>query len=103
MPLFTPALSRRRKVLKGWGLSPSFFAAYTILQGIVLALGYWAIGAVLFWKRSDHRLGLYASTMFVTYGATGSLFVLELADAYPSWDLLVEITLFVADASWFVV
>jgi hypothetical protein len=91
------------KVLKGWGLSPGFFAAYTILQGIVLALGYWAIGAVLFWKRSDHRLGLYASTMFVTYGATGSLFVLELADAYPSWDLLVEITLFVADASWFVV
>ena len=91
------------KVLKGWGLSPGFFATYTVLQGIVLALGYWAIGAILFWKRSNHRLGLYASIMFVTYGATGSLFVLELADAYPRWHMPVEVLVFVADASWFAV
>src|SRR5215213_7623975 len=49
------------KVLKRLGLSVGFYAAYNVALSAVSTLGYWAIGAILFWKSSGHRVALYAS------------------------------------------
>jgi hypothetical protein len=90
------------QVLKGWGLSATFFAAYNVVWGIVFAAGCLAIGATLFWKKSDDWLALLASIVFVTFGVQGTGFLLDLAYVHPGWDLPVDVVNFVANVSWFV-
>jgi hypothetical protein len=50
-------------------ISVGFYATYRLAADIVYTLGFWAIGALIFWKRSDDRLGLFFSFMLVTFGA----------------------------------
>jgi hypothetical protein len=90
------------RVLTSWGLSATFFAAYNVVWGTVFAVGCLTIGATLFWKRSDDRLALLASLAFVTFGAQGTQFLLDLAYVHPGWDLPVDVVHFVANVSWFV-
>jgi hypothetical protein len=87
---------------EGLGLSMGHYAAYTVFLAIVLALGYWLIGGILFWKRSENLLVLYASTMLVTFGTIQADTLYWLVEAYPVWDLPVAIVNFVAEASFFV-
>jgi hypothetical protein len=61
-----------------------------------------AIGATLFWKKSDDWLALLASIVFVTFGVQGTGFLLDLAYVHPGWDLPVDVVNFVANVSWFV-
>jgi hypothetical protein len=84
------------------GLSMGVYAVYTLLLAIVLALGYWLIGGILFWKRSENLLVLYASTMLVTFGTIQADTLYWLVEAYPVWDLPVALVNFVAEASFFV-
>jgi hypothetical protein len=90
------------KALEGLGLSVGFYAVYNVALSIVLALGYWAIGAILFWKSSGHRVALYASVALVTFGTAGADTLHWLADAYPAWALPVNLVYFVGEASFFV-
>jgi hypothetical protein len=87
---------------EGLGLSMGDYALYTVLFAIVLALGYWLIGGILFWKRSDDRLVLYASMTFVTFGVMQANTLYWLADAYPLWDLPVTVVNLVGNVSFFV-
>jgi hypothetical protein len=86
----------------GLGLKMGHYAIYTVFLAIVLALGYWLIGGILFWKRSDNRLVLYASMTFVTFGAMQANTLYLLAEEYSVWDLPVEVVHFVGNASFFV-
>jgi hypothetical protein len=90
------------KVLEGLGLSVGSYAAYNVALCIVSALGYWAIGAILFWKSSGHRVALYASVALVTFGAIQVDTLHWLAEAYPMWALPVNLVYFVGEASFFV-
>src|SRR5215207_1708994 len=90
------------KALEGVGLSVGFYAVYNVALSIVLALGYWAIGAILFWKSSGHRVALYASVALVTFGAIQVDTLHWLAEAYPMWALPVNLVYFVGEASFFV-
>src|SRR5215203_4876572 len=91
------------KVLEGLGLSVGSYAAYNVALCIVSALGYWAIGAILFWKSSGHRVALYASVALVTFGAIQVDTLHWLAEAYPVWaPLPVNLVYFVGEASFFV-
>ena len=87
---------------EGLGLSMGHYAAYTVFLAIVLALGYWIIGGILFWKRSDYLLVLFASIMLVTFGTIQADTFYWLVEAYPVWDLPVALVNFVAEASFFV-
>jgi hypothetical protein len=86
---------------EGLGLSMGHYAAYTVFLAIVLALGYWLIGGILFRKRSDNLLVLSASMMLVTFGTIQADTLYWLAEAYPVWDLPVALVTFVAEASFF--
>jgi hypothetical protein len=86
----------------------SVFAAYEQLSTyngalrIVLALGYWAIGAILFRKSSGHLVALYASVALVTFGTVQADTLHWLADLYPGLDLPVALVYFVGEVFFFV-
>jgi hypothetical protein len=88
------------KVLKRLGLSVGFYAAYNVALSVVSTLGYWAIGAILFWKSSGHRVALYASVALVTFGTVQADSLHWLAEAYPGLDLPIALVYFVGEASF---
>src|SRR6266567_943523 len=53
--------------LQALGLSMDFYATYIVVFIIVFAFGYFAVGAVLFWRKSDDRMALFASFTLVTF------------------------------------
>jgi hypothetical protein len=85
----------------GLGLSMGHYAAYTVFLAIALALGYWLIGGILFWKRSDYLFVLCASMMLVAFGTIQADTLYWLVEAYPVWHLPVALVNFVAEASFF--
>jgi hypothetical protein len=50
-------------------ISVGFYAAYRLVGDIIYTLGFWAIGALIFWKKSADRLSLFFSFMLITFGA----------------------------------
>jgi hypothetical protein len=90
------------EALERSGLSVGFYVAYNVALRIVLALGYWVIGAILFWKRSDERLSLYASVALLTFGTIQADTLYLVADARPAWGLPIDFVYFVGEASFFV-
>jgi hypothetical protein len=77
-------------------------STYNVALSIISVLGFWAIGAILFWKGSSQRVALYASVVVVTFGAIQVDTLHWLADAHPVWDLPVAFVYFVGEASFFV-
>ena len=77
-------------------------STYNVALSIVSVLGFWAIGAILFWKSSSHRVALYASVALVTFGTEQADTLHWLAEAYPGLDLPVNLVYFVGEASFFV-
>jgi hypothetical protein len=75
---------------------------YQVALRIVFALGYWAIGAILFWKSSGHRVALYASVALVTFGTVQADTLHSLQKAHQVWDLPVALVYFVGEVAFFV-
>ena len=88
------------KVLERFGFSVGFYAAYNVALSVVSVLGYWLIGAILFWKSSGHRVALYASVALVTFGTVQADTLHWLAEVYPGLDLPVDLLYFVGEASF---
>jgi hypothetical protein len=77
-------------------------STYNVALSIVSVLGFWAIGAILFWKSSGHRVALYASVALVTFGTVQADTLYWLAEASPVWALPVDLVDFVGEAAFFV-
>jgi hypothetical protein len=77
-------------------------STYNVALSIVSVLGFWAIGAILFWKSSGHRVALYASVALVTFGTVQADTLRWLAEASPVWALPVDLVDFVGEAAFFV-
>ncbi len=73
--------------LNALGLSMDFYATYIVVFIIVFAFGYCAVGAVLFWRKSDDRMALFASFSLVMFPMA---FTEVLATLSPSWWLPVQ-------------
>ena len=68
--------------LQAMGLSPDFFATYEAIVYIVFVVVYVAIGGVIFWRRSDDPMALFASLTLVTFpGGFNSTLLLILPSA----------------------
>ncbi len=89
------------KDLEGLG-GPGFYAVYHLALALVLALGFWVIGAIIFWKSSGQLMALYASITLVMHGTVQADTIHRLADAHRRLDLLVDVVYFVGVASFFV-
>jgi hypothetical protein len=94
--------SEAKNVLEeGLGLSIGYYALYIVALAISMALGYWLIGVMLFWMRSEERLALYASMALVTFGAMQPDTLGWLVQAAPVLDPPVDLVVFVASVSFF--
>src|SRR5438045_4177945 len=71
------------RALQALGLSLDAFAMYEVALLIVFAVVYVAIGAMLFWRRSDDRMALIASLTLVTFPAAFN--VAALATLPSAW------------------
>ena len=89
------------KALEGLGGS-EFYAVYHITLALALVLGFWVMGAILFWKSSRQLMALYVSIALVTYGTVQADTIHWLADAHPRLDLLSDLVYFVGPATFFV-
>jgi signal transduction histidine kinase len=81
-----------RSKIQDIGLSLRSYTAYTLALDVVHILGFWALGVVIFWKKSDNRMVLFASLMLLLLGSSENHLVDTLIHNYPAWSLSVGIT-----------
>lgn len=89
------------RVLNGLELSVGSYAAYGLLAEISYGVGFWAIGAMIFWTNSDNWLALFLSFILVTFGALNIIEVasethLTLAVGYAVLSFLGYVSFIVA-------
>jgi len=77
-----------RANLADLGLSVSFYAAYLLIFGLVLALACFAVAAIMFWRRSDEPMALFVAVLLSLLGATFSGSIGALGDLVPFWERL---------------
>ena len=81
----TPANVRE---LGSMGLSVGFFAGYHIAVELIFAATSFAVGVLVFWRRSDERMALFVALALVTYGSLAFLDNVDNLDAvaagYPA-------------------
>jgi len=81
------------------GLSLDFYATYEVALYVLLIIVFAAIGAVIFWRKSDDRMALVASLALITFPAGwGSS---ELATLPSGWALPGQFAAFLGDISIF--
>jgi hypothetical protein len=87
------------RALQEIGLSAGLYAAYNVALDVVYTLGFWAIGAAIFWRRSDNWMALLTSMALVAFGASNTLDIL--AEVHSAWSLPVAFTSFLGAISFF--
>src|SRR5215207_9488891 len=87
--------------LEGLGLSLDSFAAYTVAMDILFAAVCTAVALLIFWRRSDDRMGLLVSLALLTFGTATFVFTMEaLAVRHPPWEIPVSLLHFLGAASF---
>ncbi|HEY6406288.1 MAG TPA: GAF domain-containing protein, partial [Ktedonobacteraceae bacterium] len=71
------------------GISITTYAAYWVVVNLLFALVYFVLAALLFWRKSDDRVGLLASFFLVALGASFPVIPQALAAVHPLWRLPV--------------
>ena len=80
------------------GLSSDYFALYFVAIEVAFMAVSCAIGAAIFWRRSDDRMALLVSLMLFTLGAVLTV-PYPLVDLPPVWKVSGEAVSFVGSAS----
>jgi hypothetical protein len=70
------------------GLTVSFYAAYLLALGLVLALACYVVAAVILWRRSREPMALFVAVLLALLGATFSGSIGALGDQAPFWERL---------------
>jgi hypothetical protein len=74
--------------LQQFGLSLEFYAGYLSVVGVIFALVFLAVGALIFWRKSDDWIALLISLMLVIAGlANTNGTTRQLAPEYAAWTL----------------
>jgi hypothetical protein len=81
------------RLFKNLGLTPEFYAAYTVAIPVSTMLVFTAIATVIFWRRSEDRMALFGAFMLVVFGgaALTSGVPQALAVAHPALWLPVHL------------
>jgi signal transduction histidine kinase len=89
------------RALETLSLSPKTFAVYLVALDTIFAAVCCAVAALVFWRRSDDRMGLLTSLALLTFGTATFVFTLEaLATRYPALGLTVDFLHFLGAASF---
>ncbi len=95
-----PALYARRgaspeDVLAGLarlGIPEGLYAAYVTVLLVAFGLGYFAVAAVIAWRRSTDPVALFVSLFLVSLGGSNHPNVQALAASYPTLDPLLKLS-----------
>jgi hypothetical protein len=69
--------------LQQFGISPEFYAAYVgVGLSTVVTLVFFAVAAVIFWRRSEDRMALFASFTLLIFGGAA---INDVANANPAF------------------
>src|SRR5215207_3944562 len=87
--------------LEGLGLSLDSFAAYTVAMDIFFAAVCVTVALLIFWRRSDDRMGMFVSLALLTFGTATFVFTMEaLATRHPAWETPTSFLHFLGAASF---
>ena len=79
------------RALEDLGFSRGSFAAYFVAIDAVFATVCSTVAALIFWRRSDDRMGLFVSLALLTFGTATYAFTLEaLTVRHPAWEMPVD-------------
>ena len=93
--VWVPRLSAENaQELRELELSHNFFAVYFVAIEIVFMVVSFAVGATIFWRKSDDRMALLVSLMVLTFGATLTVPYM-LLDLPLIWKALAEAVSFI--------
>jgi signal transduction histidine kinase len=83
------------QALQDLGLSLGFYATYNVGLDVAFAVVYVTVAAVIFWRKPDDRMALFASLTLLLFGAmTFTNATDALATQHPSWWLPVALLTF---------
>jgi hypothetical protein len=87
--------------LEDLGLTPSLYAGYSVAMDILFAAVCGAVAALIFWRRSEDRMGLLVSLALLTFGTATFTFTMEaLAARHPAWEMPTSFLHFLGAASF---
>jgi hypothetical protein len=85
--------------LRKLGLSTDFFASYFVsIETLFMVVFPMAVGAIIFWRRSDDRMAFLLSLVLLT-GWTGLTFPYHLLDLPRFWNMSAALLIFVGEAA----
>src|SRR5215212_11586387 len=89
------------QALEDLGLSLDSFAAYSVAMDVVFAAVYGAVATLIFWHKSEDRMGLFVSFALLTFGtATLPVTMATLAARHPAWEVPVAVFHLLGSASF---
>src|SRR5215217_3040475 len=88
------------KALHDLRLSAGLYQTYLVTLEVVYALGFFVIGAFVFWKKSNDKMALLISMALVLFGGTN--LVDMLVDTSPAWQLPVAIVTYLEMVLFFI-
>jgi hypothetical protein len=77
--------------LHALGISVTAYAVYWTAVNLLFALVYFAVAALIFWRKSDDWLALLASFTLVVFGASFPAIPGALAAVHPAWSVPVTL------------
>jgi signal transduction histidine kinase len=87
------------RALRDVGISPDSYAAYAVTIEAAFATVYAVVAAMIFWRRPNDRMMLFASLTLLIFGAVAFTTATDaLAAQYPSWSLPVGLLRFLGSA-----
>ena len=80
------------RALQDVGLSLRSYALLNVIVDKVFQLVWFAVGALIFWRRSDDRMALLVSTFLVSFGpvTVDPTAAMTLISSQPAWWLPVQ-------------
>ncbi len=73
------------------GISISTYAVYMVALNLLFALVFFAVAALIFWRKSDDWMALLAAFSLVAFGASFTSIPWTLAIVHPAWWLPVTL------------
>jgi hypothetical protein len=92
-----------QQLLYQFGLSLGFLAAYQITVSAVTSLVFFALGGLLFWRKSADRMALFCAFMLVLIGGVvPNTLHATLAPLSPAWLVLLDTLYVLAESSFLI-
>ena len=84
--------------LQQFGITPEFYAAYVgVGLSTVVTLVFFAVAAVIFWRRSEDRMALFASFTLLVFGGAA---INDVASAHPAFRFPADLLYYVGQVSF---